>query len=95
MEGSPVSIQFKFRREARVRVGQCKVPLSGESLVADERTIPVERTMVVNQSSPDRDNGSQGRDLGVAAMGNVGGEKRKSVEYAAAFVNGRDRKSVV
>ncbi len=43
---------------------------------------------MVNKFSPGRDNGSQGRDLGVMVTGNVDGGNRSSVEYSAAFLNG-------
>jgi len=81
-------IQFKPRREARIRAGQFKVPFSGESLVADERMIPIERSIVVNSFSPGRDSGQQGRDLGVMFLGNAGGETGPTIEYSAAFLNG-------
>lgn len=81
-------IQFKPRREVRVRAGQFKVPFSGESLTADERTISIERSIVVNSFSPGRDNGQQGRDLGLMFLGNAGGETGPSVEYSVALLNG-------
>lgn len=81
-------IQYKRYTAARIRLGQYKVPFSGESLVADERTIPIERSLVVNGFSPGRDSAQQGRDIGVELLGNFGSETGPSVEYQAAFLNG-------
>ena len=81
-------LQYKRITAARIRFGQFKVPFSGESLTADERTITIERSLVVNSFSPGRDNGQQGRDLGVQLLGNAGSEKGASVEYQLAFLNG-------
>jgi phosphate-selective porin len=80
-------VQYKAETAARLRAGQFKVPFSGESLVPDERTIPIERALVVNGFSPNRDNGQQGRDIGVELLGNAGSEA-SSVEYQMAFLNG-------
>ncbi len=81
-------VQYKRFTAARFRAGQFKVPFSGESLVSDERTIPIERALVVNGFAPGRDDGQQGRDIGLGLLGNAGSEKAASVEYQIALLNG-------
>lgn len=81
-------LQLRIRPNAHLRVGAFKVPFGGESLAADEKTIPIERSLVVNSFSPDRDNGNQARDAGVELLGHAGGRSGNLLEYSIAAVNG-------
>jgi hypothetical protein len=81
-------LQLRIRRTAHFRVGAFKVPFGGESVAADEKTIPIERSLVVNSFSPDRDNGNQARDVGIELLGRAGGRSANLVEYSIAAVNG-------
>lgn len=81
-------LQLRVRPAANFRFGAFKIPFGGESLMADERTIPIERSLVVNSFSPARDNGNQARDVGAEMLGHAGGRGRSAVEYAIAAVNG-------
>ena len=81
-------LQLRIRPTANFRVGSFKVPFGGESLTADEKTIPIERSLVVNTFSPDRDNGNQARDVGVEFLGHAGGRSANLFEYSVAAVNG-------
>ena len=80
-------LQLRIRPTAHLRVGSFKVPFGGESLTADEKTIPIERS-VVSSFSPDRDNGNQARDVGVELLGHAGGRSANLFEYSVAAMNG-------
>jgi len=81
-------LQLRIRPAANFRFGAFKVPFSGESVTADEKTIPIERSIVVNSLSPDRDNGNQARDVGAELLGHAGGDSGNLIEYSLAAVNG-------
>ena len=66
-----------------VRAGQFLVPFSLESLTSVSDLDTVNRSQVVDKLSPGRDIGTQGRDVGAAAFGQV-----SIFEYTVGVVNG-------
>ena len=64
-------IDFNPVRQFRVRIGQFNVPFSTESYTSESVLGFVERSTVVNSLAPGRDNGSNGRDIGIQLSGKV------------------------
>ena len=83
------SLTWKPAKAFHVTVGQFKIPFSGESLLADNLEIPVERARAVNLLSPGRDTGVQGRDTGAQVSGIFDRGSRAMVEYAAGVFRGQ------
>ena len=81
-------INLKPSKELKFRVGQFKVGFSEESLIGDDLLIPVERALVVNKFSPDRDISAQGRDLGAQVFGTLSAGKRTILDYWVGIFNG-------
>ncbi|HTP85978.1 MAG TPA: porin [Bryobacteraceae bacterium] len=81
-------INLKPKDWLKFRVGQFKVGFSEESLLGDDLLVPVERSVVVNKFSPDRDISAQGRDLGAQAYGSFIVTKRSLVDYWVGVFDG-------
>jgi len=82
-------VDFILFHPLRITVGQFKIPFSSESYTADNLLSFIERSTVVNSFSPGRDNGSNGRDIGMQLSGKTlrfHGTDR--VEYFAGVLNG-------
>jgi phosphate-selective porin len=82
-------IDFKPLPEFGVTIGQFKIPFSTENYTSDNLLPFVERSTVVNSFAPGRDNGGNGRDVGLQFSGQflrLGGLDR--VEYFAGVFNG-------
>ncbi|MFA5114053.1 MAG: porin [Candidatus Margulisiibacteriota bacterium] len=72
-----------------LKAGQIKVPFGRENLESDAKLDTINRSQVTERLVPDRDNGSQGRDLGAQLGGalDLGGDE-KVFEYAVGAFNG-------
>jgi hypothetical protein len=82
-------LDYRYRPYATLRIGQFKIPFSQESLFPDSGWLAIERSVVGSNLDPDRDNGSQGRDIGVQLSGTFSGWKRRPlVDYAVGLFNG-------
>ncbi len=82
-------ISITLARVARLTAGQFKIPFSQENLIPDNLTLPIERSLVVNNFVPGRENGSQGRDIGAQLAGKFGSQRGSPfVEYAAGIFDG-------
>jgi phosphate-selective porin OprO and OprP len=82
-------IDFNPVHQFRVTIGQFKIPFSTESYTSDNLLPFVERSTVVNSFAPGRDNGNNGRDIGLQVSGKflrLRGTDR--VEYFAGVFNG-------
>jgi phosphate-selective porin OprO and OprP len=82
-------VDFTLFHPLRITVGQFKIPFSTESYTSDNLLSFIERSTVVNSFSPGRDNGSNGRDIGIQLSGKMlrfHGTDR--VEYFAGVFNG-------
>lgn len=83
------ALEFRASPGLRVTLGQFKLPFSYESLLADNRSIPIERARVVNSLAPGRDTGVQGRDRGLQLGGSFGSNKRTpAIEYSVGVFRG-------
>ena len=78
------SVTWKFSPSFRLTAGQFKIPFSGESLIADNLDIPIERARAVNSLVPGRDTGVQARDTGLQVSGTL-----HRIEYAGAVLSGQ------
>jgi phosphate-selective porin len=76
-------IDFVFRPELDLRIGQFYLPFSRENRTSAGDLDTVLRSQVVEKLAPGRDNGSLGRDIGVMVTG-----KFSMVEYMAGIFNG-------
>lgn len=76
-------IDFVFRPELDLRIGQFYLPFSRENRTSAGDLDTVLRSQVVDKLAPGRDNGSLGRDIGVMVTG-----KFSIVEYMAGIFNG-------
>jgi phosphate-selective porin OprO/OprP len=87
-------VRLNFSPYAKLTFGQFKVPFSQESLRFASTLLTVERSQVVNSLVPGRDNGSNGRDIGVQLGGSYNFSETAGVDYAVAVLNGAtvDRK---
>jgi phosphate-selective porin len=83
------SLTWKPSTFVRITAGQLKIPFSGESLLADNLDIPIERARAVNQLAPGRDIGVQGRDVGFQVAGAWSRAKRPLFEYAGGVFRGQ------
>ena len=81
-------VNYKPASWLKFRIGQFKVGFSEESLLGDDLLVPVERSLVVNKFSPDRDISAQGRDLGVQAYGSFNVDKRSIADYWIGVFDG-------
>lgn len=77
-------IDFKPLKQFGVTIGQFKIPFSTESYTSDNLLTFVERSTVVNSLAPGRDNGSNGRDIGVQFSGK--GLRFRGVDRVEYFV---------
>ena len=78
------SFTWKISGSFRLTAGQFKIPFSAESVAPDNIDAPIERARAVNSLAPGRDDGVQGRDMGLQASGRIG-----RFEYAAALLRGQ------
>ncbi len=87
-------VRLNLSPYAKLTFGQFKVPFSQESLRFASTLLTVERSQVVNSLVPGRDNGSNGRDIGVELGGSYNFSETTGVDYAVAVLNGAtvDRK---
>ena len=76
-------VEFDALAGLSFRAGQFLVPFSLESVTSISDLDTINRSQVVNALSPGRDIGTQGRDVGAAAFGQV-----SIVEYTVGLVNG-------
>jgi hypothetical protein len=81
-------INVKPESWLKFRVGQFKVGFSEESLLGDDILVPVERSLVVNKFSPDRDISAQGRDVGAQAYGSFKATGRSILDYWVGVFDG-------
>jgi phosphate-selective porin len=82
-------LDYNHSRYVRLAIGQLKIPFSQENFGSERDAIAIERTLVVNNLAPGRDNGSNGRDIGGQIEGDVvrlGG--RPLLTYSAALLQG-------
>lgn len=97
LEGEFANAPFLLDAEARlglrtylnITAGQFKVPFSQESQWMDAALPMVDRAQVVNKLAPGRDNGSNGRDIGVEASGSFPLRGKTGMEYSLGVFNGR------
>jgi hypothetical protein len=83
------SLTWKPADAFRVTAGQFKIPFSGESLLADNLEVPIERARAVNSLAPGRDTGVQARDVGLQVSGKLERPNRPWVEYAGGVFRGQ------
>jgi phosphate-selective porin OprO/OprP len=76
-------VEFAPVRIAGVRAGQFLVPFSLENDTSSSDLDFIDRTAVVDELAPGRDNGSAGRDIGAVVFGGT-----PWLEYAAGIFNG-------
>jgi len=76
-------VEFGFSKEASLRIGQFQVPFSMENLTPTSDLDTINRSQPEEKLCPGRDNGSQGRDVGLMALG-----KYSIVEYSLGIFNG-------
>lgn len=74
--------------QVKLTFGQFKVPFSQENLTSSRDLFTIERSQVVNNLVPGRDNGSQGRDIGADAGGSFNFSDSAGVDYAVGIFNG-------
>jgi len=72
----------------KLTAGQFRIPFSQESLWSSANLPMVERSQVVNELVPGRDNGSNGRDIGADLAGTHNFTSRTGVDYAFGVFNG-------
>lgn len=82
-----VAIGVKIPANNKITLGQFKVPFGLESLTSDAGLDTINRSQVTETLVPGRDNGAQGRDVGVQ-VGGVQPLRSAQVEYAFAVFNG-------
>jgi len=89
--GKPVlldaAIGVKIPANIKITFGQFKVPFGLESLTSDAGLDTINRSQVTETLVPGRDNGAQGRDVGVQ-FGGAQPLRSAQVEYALAVFNG-------
>lgn len=76
-------VEFSFHKNIGLRAGQFQIPFSLESLASVADLDTINRSQPVEKFAPGRDNGSQGRDIGVAVFGGY-----SILEYAFGVFNG-------
>jgi phosphate-selective porin len=76
-------VEFGFSKSASLRIGQFLVPFSLENLTSTSDLDTINRSQVEEKLCPGRDNSSQGRDIGLMALG-----KYSIVEYSLGLFNG-------
>jgi len=76
-------VEFEPSKIAGLKFGQFRLPFSLESINSTADLDMVNRTSVVDALAPGRDNGSSGRDIGVALYGSY-----SVVEYMFGLFNG-------
>ncbi|HEY3297597.1 MAG TPA: porin [Armatimonadota bacterium] len=83
-------IGYKVFGGNKLSVGQFKIPFGLENLTSSYNLDTINRTQVTETLVPGRDNGSQGRDIGVQFGGTkqLNEEGSKQLEYQLAFFNG-------
>ena len=82
-------LDLNYLPYAKLTVGQFKVPFSQENLISSRDLIPIERSLVVNNLVPGRDNSSNGRDIGAQLAGNfLRGGGRPLFNYSVGVFNG-------
>lgn len=75
--------------QAKLTFGQFKIPFSQENLLSSRDLISIERSLVVSNLVPGRDNGSNGRDIGAQLEGNFSREDGRPVfGYSFGVFNG-------
>jgi len=89
--GKPVlldaAVGVKIPANNKITLGQFKVPFGLENLTSDANLDTINRSQVTETLVPGRDNGSQGRDVGVQ-FGGSRPVKSAQVEYTFAVFNG-------
>lgn len=82
-------IGYKVADEARLHVGQFKVPFGWENLTSSTNLDTINRSLVTETLVPGRDTGNQGRDVGVQWSGvKTLDEGSRSLEYYLGAFNG-------
>lgn len=83
-------INYRMTYASKLTVGQFLIPFSYDSLTSNTRTDFINRALVVDALAPGRDNGSQGRDVGMQYSGTsyAGGDGTNQVDYFLAGFNG-------
>ena len=82
-------VDFSPFRQLGITIGQFKIPFSSESYTSDNLLPFIERSTVVNNFAPGRDNGSNGRDIGLQFFGKVLRSRGLDrLEYFAGVFNG-------
>lgn len=76
-------VEFEPSKILGLRVGQCLIPFSLESITPTRDLDMVNRSPVVDTLAPGRDNGSSGRDIGTALYGSYA-----IFEYTVGLFNG-------
>jgi len=76
-------VEITFSPYARLAFGQFKVPFGLENLTSSSALDTINRSLTVENLSPSRDIGAQGRDIGVALSG-----KFSRIEYSLGVFNG-------
>jgi hypothetical protein len=82
-------LDYAYSTFARFTLGQFKIPFSQENFGSERDAIAIERTLVVNSLAPGRDNGGNGRDIGLQIEGDIARFRNRPVlRYSAALVQG-------
>lgn len=76
-------VEFQPYKAAGLKFGQFRLPFSLESFTSTSDLDMVNRSIVVDTLAPGRDNGSSGRDIGLALLGNY-----SMLEYMFGLFNG-------
>jgi phosphate-selective porin len=82
-------LDFKPVKQFGVTIGQFKIPFSTESYLSDNLLPFVERSAFVNRFAPGRDNGNNGRDIGLQFSGRLLHSRNVDhIQYFAGVFNG-------